>query len=177
MNRVTSPRRQRGQVLIAIFLASLLFGGAAAGLSALYDQVSIKRLHKAVKAQIQDPQRRQSLAMILDELDAAATSYSTSHARLASRLLEALERHETTRSAADQFLAELDALDRFSREALLQRRMQLREQLTVAEWNALFPIQPDADHPPASREAIPHSDLAPLQRRSLPYQVVSVQLR
>lgn len=145
MKAVNAMKHQRGQVLIAIFLGTLLFGGAAAGLSALYGEHTIKRLHKAVKAQVHEPARQKALSGIIDELGAAAEAYDSSHAKYVERLLDAFARHDTQPAEVAQILADLDGLNRFSRQALLERRMELRDLLSPAQWSALFaPTAPEA---------------------------------
>lgn len=139
MRRPVSIRRQRGQVLIILFLGSVLFGGSAAGLGWLYGGNNFKQLRKELKTVVHEPERRKSLGAILEDLGSAARGFGESHERQVRGLLQALERHDTTRADADRYLAEMDALNRFSRNAMLDLRFKLREGVSAQEWAGLFP--------------------------------------
>lgn len=139
MRRPVNIRRQRGQVLIILFLSTVLFGGSAAGLGWLYGGNNFKQLRKQLKEVVHEPERRKSLGGILENLQSAAQGFNESHERQVRGLLQALERHDATRADVDRYLAEMDALNRFSRTAMLDLRYKLREGLSAQEWAGLFP--------------------------------------
>jgi len=139
MRRPVSIRRQRGQVLIILFLTTVLFGGSAAGLGWLYGGNNFKQLRKQLKTVVHEPERRKSLGGILEDLGSAAQGFNESHERQVRGLLKSLERHDATRAEVDRYLAEMDALNRFSRTAMLDLRYKLREGMSAQEWAGLFP--------------------------------------
>ena len=132
-------RRQRGQVLIILFLGTLLFGGSAAGLGWLYGGNNYEQLRKQVKKHITEPERRKSLGRILEQLQSSAEGHSESHERQVRQLLAILERHDGSRAEVDGKLAEMDALNVFARQTLLDLRFELRAGVSAEEWTALFP--------------------------------------
>ena len=139
MRRQLNIRRQRGQVLIILFLGTLLFGGSAAGLGWLYGGNNYEQLRKQLKTHIAEPERRKSLGRILARLQAAAEGHSESHERQVRQLLGLLERHDASRAEVDARLAEMDGLNVFARQTLLDLRYELRAGVSAAEWTALFP--------------------------------------
>ena len=132
-------RRQRGQVLIILFLGSVLFGGTAAGLGWLYGGNNFKQLSKQLKNVVQEPERRKSLGAILEDLQSSAQGFSDSHERQVRALLEVLERHDATRAEVEGSLSRMDSLNQFSRRAMLDLRYKLRDGVSAQEWAGLFP--------------------------------------
>jgi len=132
-------RRQRGQVLIILFLGTLLFGGSAAGLGWLYGGNNYEQLRKQLKAHVAEPERRKSLGGILKRLQSSAEGHSESHERQVRQLLAILERHDGSRVEVDGKLAEMDALNSFARQTLLDLRYELRGGMSAEEWTGLFP--------------------------------------
>jgi len=139
MNERFRIRRQRGQVLIILFLGTLLFGGTAAGLGWIYGGNNFEQLRKQLKQAVPESGRRKPLGRILEQLQSSAEGYSTSQERQAKQLTDILKRHDGTRAEVDAQLAQMDALNLFSRHAMLDLRYQLRAGLSVEEWTVLFP--------------------------------------
>jgi hypothetical protein len=143
-------RRQRGQVLIILFLGTLLFGGSAAGLGWLYGGNNYEQLRKQLKKQVAEPERRKSLGRILERLQSSAEGHSESHERQVRQLLAILERHDGSRAEVDGKLAEMDALNLFARQTLLDLRYELRAAASAEEWTGLFPPPAPIQGPPLS---------------------------
>jgi hypothetical protein len=139
MNERFRIPRQGGQVLIILFLGTLLFGGTAAGLGWIYGGNNFEQLRKQLKHAVPEPERRKPLGRILEQLQSSAEGYSASHERQAKQLVGILKRHDGTRAEVDAQLAQMDALNLFSRHTMLDLRYQLRAGLSAEEWLALFP--------------------------------------
>jgi hypothetical protein len=149
MRSGVSIHRQRGQVLIILFLGSVLFGGSAAGLSWLYGGNNFQQLRKQLKQVVQEPARRKTLGGILEDLQSSARAFSESHERQVGKLLDILKDHDTTKAEVDRQLADMDSLNRFSRQAMLDQRYALRQHLSAQEWEGLFPSPGSAPAPQA----------------------------
>ena len=96
-------------------------------------------VRKQLKTQISEPERRKSLGRVLKQLQASAEGHSASHERQVRQLLGLLERHDASRAEVDAKLAEMDGLNVFARQTLLDLRYELRAGVSAAEWTALFP--------------------------------------
>ena len=147
MKTGVSIHRQRGQVLIILFLGSVLFGGSAAGLGWLYGGNNFEQLRKQLKQVVQEPERRRMLGGVLEDLQSSAQAFNESHERQVGKLLEVLKNPATTKAEVDRQLADMDALNRFSRQTMLDLRYTLRQGVSAEEWAGLFPPPGPAQGP------------------------------
>jgi len=138
MTRRTPRRRQRGQVLILLFLGTLLVGGSAASLGTVFSDARIKQIRASLKALVSEEPRRKSLDGTLDRLHAESRQAASIHGDQSKKLLELMQRHDAEPADFDALLAKADALTLESRRRLLDLRFELRQQLSSGEWQALF---------------------------------------
>ncbi|HVY04736.1 MAG TPA: hypothetical protein VHB46_02045 [Burkholderiales bacterium] len=131
-------RRQRGQVLIALFIGSLLVGGSAAGMRVLFDPDSTASLKKNLESQIADKDRLRRLDAVLDRLHDEGVKMQDDRERHGKALLALIQRHDATTAEFDTLLAGADADDAGSTRHLLDLRFELRQALTSEEWEKLF---------------------------------------
>jgi septal ring factor EnvC (AmiA/AmiB activator) len=133
------PRQQRGQVLIAIFLGGLLFGGALGGSAVLFGGLTPKQLTKAINAVEPDETRRKATDDVVKRLKKELKHLNSERSKFDKQALRALERHDTTPDDVAKLRSRADALNRESEEALLNLRFELRAHLSETQWKQVFP--------------------------------------
>ncbi|MET0348637.1 MAG: hypothetical protein ABW067_02505 [Rhizobacter sp.] len=133
-----SPRAQRGQTLIIIFLGTLLLGGAAGGAHGLFSAHQRHELRKHIEAKVTDPVRREALDFTLEAMAREASARTSEQAALEKALFDAMARHDTAPAVFDQLTARADANTAASNRTVLDLRFQLRGQLTDAQWREAF---------------------------------------
>jgi hypothetical protein len=131
-------RGQRGQVLIILFVGTLLLGASAGGMDTVFSEGAVHTLRKELKGVVTDAARRHKLDPVLDAMDAEARRFSKEHGRLGSELLELMAKHDATPAEFDQLLAQVDTVNAQSRNVLLDLRFRLRSGLSAPEWKQLF---------------------------------------
>ncbi len=141
LRRHFSPgaRRQRGQVLIAIFLGGLLFGGAAGSAVVWFGGRTPKELAKAIDAAEPDETRRKAADDVIKRLKKEIKHLNSERSKFDKQALRAFERHDTTPEDAAKLRSRADALNQESEAALLDLRFELRAQLSETQWREVFP--------------------------------------
>jgi hypothetical protein len=137
-----SPRTQRGQILIIIFLGTLLLGGAAGGAHGLFSAHQRHQLRKHIEATVTDPVRREALDFTLEAMEREAEHRSSEQAALEKELFEAMARHDTAPAVFEQLTARADASNAASNRTVMDLRFQLRKQLTDTQWRSAFAATP-----------------------------------
>jgi hypothetical protein len=135
---VAGPTRQRGQVLIALLLGALFFGGASTGSLVLFGGKTPKEMGKQIKALEPDKARRENIADVLDKIDKETKRLNSERSHLEKDTLKALERHDTTPDEFRELAARADSVNADTSKSLLDLRFMLRHQLSDSHWNALF---------------------------------------
>jgi hypothetical protein len=138
MTRSPSRPRQRGQVLIMIFLGTLLLGVSAGGMDSVFSERSIKALRKEMKSAVPDAARREKLEPLISSMDTEIRRFSSEHAHMGGELLALMARHDATPADFDRLLAQVDTLNTQSRNILLDLRFRMRAELSAQEWERLF---------------------------------------
>lgn len=131
-------QRQRGQVLIILFVGTLLFGASAGGLNAVFDESSLKSMRKELKVLIAEKERRQRLDRILAEMQDSGKRFAGERERHGDRLLALMSQHETAPAEVERLLADADSTNLQFRHILLGLRDELRASMSSDEWRALF---------------------------------------
>jgi uncharacterized membrane protein len=135
------PRRQRGQVLIVIFLGALMVGGVAGGSSVLFGGKRAHDLRKELQSLIPDSGRRESIEALVKAIEKEDGRLESARRHHEREILAAMERHDATARDFQALAAPADAVDAESRETLLDLRFKLRAALSDSEWRALFAPQ------------------------------------
>lgn len=138
MKKSSPGSRQRGQVLIILFLGTLLLGGAGMGLNAVFGEQSLKSIRKELKVLVPDGERRRQLDGILKRMGAAGDRFASDHKRHGTDLLLVMSRHEATPADVDRLVQEADSTNRELRRTLLDLRDELRSSVSAEEWRMLF---------------------------------------
>lgn len=142
-----NKRKQRGQVLIVIFVTTLLIGGSISVMSS--DAVggrAISDLRKDVIHVVQDEARRNDIGSVLDDMEKARKKIGDQHADNAKRWLELLAGHDSTRQQFDDLAAAVEVENRQQRNDFVGLRFRLRDLMSEDEWRKLFP-PPQAPDP------------------------------
>lgn len=134
MKQAPSRLRQRGQVLVMIFIGTLLLGASAGGMDSVFSERSVKALRKEMKDAIPDAARRDRLEPLISAMDAEIRRFSGEHARQGGALLALMARHDATPVDFDRLLAQADTLNTQSRNILLDLRFRMRAELSAQEW-------------------------------------------
>jgi hypothetical protein len=130
--------RQHGQVLIALLLGALFFGGASTGTLVLFGGKTPKEMGKRIKTLEPDKTRRESIADVLDKIDKETKRLDSERAHLEKDTLKALGRHDATPDEFRELAARADSVNADTSTSLLELRFMLRHQLSDSQWSALF---------------------------------------
>jgi hypothetical protein len=135
--RPCSGRRQRGQTLILIFLGAVLFG-AGAGAGGMFGGASLATLREHVREAMTDQDQRARVDRTLDRVAAAMKRYEADRGQFEADVFAQLARHDATPAELQPLVARGDELHQRIRGEFLDLRFELRDQLTPAQWHAVF---------------------------------------
>ncbi|MBV8404254.1 MAG: hypothetical protein JO203_08670 [Gammaproteobacteria bacterium] len=124
--------RERGQALILLAMW-LFFGGGAASALVVYDQ-PISSMKKTVKRVITDERRKDAVLSAISQWEWTQERANKKVSDARDKLLEALRRKDTPRSALDPLLAQLDQAFLVMDWDFLNLRFRVKDQVTNVEW-------------------------------------------
>jgi hypothetical protein len=136
------PAKQRGQVLIVIFLGALLFGGAAGGAVLVFGGRTAHQIHKQIKALEPDKSKRIAIDHTLDLIENEAKRLQSERSELEHDTFATLKRHESTPEQFRALQERADVINSMSTKRLLDLRFELRDQLSDAQWREIFSSPP-----------------------------------
>ncbi|MGC3965265.1 MAG: hypothetical protein QM803_18645 [Rhodocyclaceae bacterium] len=140
---------QRGQVLIAIFVTTLLIGGSISVMSSdALGGRAISALRKDVPHIVQDETRRKQIDDVLDDMEKTQKKIGDKHADNAKRWLALLAAHDSARQQFEDLAATVEVENRQQRDDFVALRFRLRDLVSADEWRQLFP-PPQAPDPVA----------------------------
>ncbi|MBS0580187.1 MAG: hypothetical protein JSR36_13110 [Proteobacteria bacterium] len=129
---MTSPRRQRGQLLILLGMW-LFFGGGASGALIVYDQ-PVSHLKQSVERVIPKGSQRDSLESAIATWEYVQKLHAEALIDDRERLLKLLGRKDTQRDDLEPLMAKLDKRFVIMDWDFLNLRFKLKEQVSSEQW-------------------------------------------
>ena len=123
-------------MLIALLAAFLLGGGGASG--AILTPSSVKAIGKSIEATVHDAERLEAASMAVKGLRAEVKAFDKTFTKSGKALTKLYKDHGATRERMQVVLDDLNKEWSAAQVRAIDLRFELRESLTVEEWQAIF---------------------------------------
>lgn len=123
--------------MIMALLAWYFFGGAATG-GAILTSAYVAEIQARVGTTVEDETRSAAAGKIIRDLNKEVKLFEKAFAKSGKRLTRLYKDHADTRQQSLEILGNLNAAWKQGQERALDARFALRNELTKAEWVALF---------------------------------------
>jgi hypothetical protein len=126
-------------MLIALLLGVRLVSHTGGGSPWFYGGATSHQMRKEVARIESDSAKRELIDQTLDKMDKEVKRMQSERAKLEKDVAAALANHSASREEFQALAARADSINTSSREVLLDQRFALRDQVSEAQWRALFP--------------------------------------
>lgn len=134
-------------MLIGLLIGWLFFGGHGGGAELwFFGDRTPKQMSAEVAKVVPDAALRNVTDYNLSLVEKAYRDLQSQRSSLEKDVLAALERHDTPATQFQTLTARADEINASATKTMLDVRFLVREQLSEAQWRALFP--PPATQPP-----------------------------